>query len=303
MNAPQLPTWIEMPEIRFSRLDNALHARLHRLLHQLVATAQASPQAALVHPAVMQQWLQAIVQEEDACREVRASLATQDMLEWQRLRTQLLNHLFGSIRAAATSPFEHTCRAGQQLDLLVRTYSGMLYTSTDRQSSLTDSLLIDLAKAPHLQAAQCLSLSATIDKLADINSHYKALRAQRTAQRATQRIPSAGQARPMADKMCRLALHHIQAVCLLSTDATLQAALQALTQRITQQTAEVMAAFQQGQGQKRAAKLAKQRAAKKQDEGDIDTSAAHEGEEENRKEDLAASPQPSIASRCSPAKW
>lgn len=247
-------TWIEITDICFSRLDNALHARLHRLLYQLICAGEPGVQALGISPELADEWARSIAQEEDINRQVRASVATEDLNKLKLERAALVRYVFHSIHSAASAPFGTMAQAGARLSLVVAPFARMQYESVDRQSSLTDSLLIDMAKPANAADVGVLQLGEAVARLEQTNEQYKQLRAQRTAQRAAQMMPRAVVVRPCSDDLCRMAFRYIQATHLLTPQAELRAQIRTLVNRIEQQAAEVVAAYRQGLSQKRAAR-------------------------------------------------
>lgn len=246
-------TWIEINEIRFSRLDNALHTQLHRLLYRLIVARVAGMEVLHLPHDLMAEWQAQIVKEEDIARVAMASLDTGQMDELNRQRVHLLRHIRNHVRTQAKSPNTLARKPAERLKLVTDMYANAHRQSLERQTLLVESLLIDLHKEPTRADVEALQLWPYAEELQSVNAAYKALRAHRSAVWAESKQPAARTVRPRTDELFRLACRYLQATHLLTSSAELRAGIEALVGQMHQQADEVMLAYLQSLGQKRAA--------------------------------------------------
>lgn len=117
----------------------------------------------------------------DLNRVSRGSEETPEMVDNDLLRDKLVSYLISSISTKRQSPLSDEKAAAVSLYLLVKPYRGIQRSPNEQESILISGLLVDLAKESYPAKLETLGLTATIEKLKEINDLYIGLTAQRAA--------------------------------------------------------------------------------------------------------------------------
>lgn len=147
--------------------------------------------------------------EIDAAVESKKSLLTEQLKAKDAERDEALRHIFGMIRTQLHSSIREEREAAQVLDTQLHNFRYIRHQGYDVESGNISSLLMDAEKLT--AEIEALHLKPSFDRLKEANEAYKALVAERDAERIAKRLPSMRQLRPQADELYELACQYVQA--------------------------------------------------------------------------------------------
>ena len=187
--------------------------------------------------------------EIDAAVESKKSMLTERLKAKDAERDEALRHIFGMIRTQLHSPSEADREAAQVLDTQLHNFRYIRHQGYDAESGNISSLLMD---AGRLQSEiDVLHLKPSFDRLREANEAYRALVAERDAERIANRKPSMRQLRPQADELYELACQYVQSSYLFAPTEEAREEIKSLANRMNQRIREFKTSHRKSVSQKK----------------------------------------------------
>lgn len=232
------------------RYTNVMHAQFQNDLYRIVSGSTIPLDKLYLTESLMAEWKANIDLEVDINRTISSSADTPRLADMNTERVSFVTFLFQRIRTAAKSPYQAEREAGEDMLVVVDEYSRLQQESMESMTLHIEGLLLDLAQPKYQAAIETLQLQTVITDLAASNAAYVALRDQRLATKASEKLPPAREVRPLTDAIQDRVFFCIQAGYLFATSAEDKAAIADLANLLNTHIASLRTAHNQSFAQK-----------------------------------------------------
>ncbi len=232
------------------RYTNVMHAQFQNDMYRIVSGSSIPLDKLYLTEALMAEWKESIDLEVDINRTVSSSADTPRLADQNTERVGFVTFLFQRIRTAAKSPYVEEREAGEDLLVVVDEYNRLQQEPMESMTLHIEGLLLDLGQDKYKSAIELLQLENIIADLAASNAAYTALRDQRLATKASEKLPPAREVRPLTDAIQDHVFFCIQAGYLFATSSDDKAAIAELANLLNTHIASLRTAHNQSYAQK-----------------------------------------------------
>ena len=237
-----------------SQFDNAHHMRYHRALY--VKVSGVDKLKLHVTDEMLATWQACIAVEVEINRATAASVYTQQLVEKDKERDNVLSFIIGTIDVNRHAAAKNVCEAARVLGLKLKPYRGIQEEGFEAETAHVIGLLHDLDKQP--AELTLLGLEASIEQLRTLNTEYEKMLDLRSTDKLETKIPSAKEARPKTDAAWEVIADLIYASYQLAATDADRTLIEKLIDEINQTTADFTVVHKQTLAQRAAAKKRKE---------------------------------------------
>lgn len=240
--------------MQLKRYDQALHHQCQNKIYRLVTSGLVPCATLHLEQTLLDEWCECIGLEAKLQGRVRRSTDTIQLQKLRQARTWYVSRIFYLIRSSQNAPEHHLREAALVLMTVVDAYKGLRKSAASVTTGKVSGLILNMKKEDVAAAVQVLGLDEYLTKLERTNNEVLATQAQRSDERAAERLPTSVRARVDTDRCCGTVLSMIQSSYTLCKSPETKAQIAHLVAGINQRIKECEESHHKSLAQRRAAR-------------------------------------------------